>query len=594
MSKYRAWLSQQLQNRTVQWILLITLVGFILRILGLDFGLPNDSRPDEIPILQVVLHHLLSPILKDGNWQLHPHFLNYPSLYFYIHTVIFGLYYCIGMLLGWFTDWRSFLGTQEMDPTVAHLILRWFSATTGAGVIIGTALLAQQWSQKKSVVILAATLAAANYLLVRNSHFGSVDMLMTLGVVLSLWAILRYRAQKTAAALNLACILCGLSIGTKYPAALLLLPIWVVLLESNISHGRIDWAGFLHSVWKPTGLVVLVFLLTSPWIVLDFPEFLQDFQYESHYFFDFKVPGLESGWLFYPDFALWYGVGGICFLFGFLGMWLRLRKAENRWADIALLSFLVSFYLLLGFNERVMTRYALPMVPVILLYAAWAADELAALVRQAFKSPKTSLALNAAIWGILGVLIIGQSLLLSTQFDQLLMQADTRNIAREWVLMNVPPKTPVATGPRLGMIVLPWDYGQLLVETGPQFLNPPQKFQIQQMNNHFLNANSYANLDALKKLGIRYVITYQGLPAYGNRPWEMNALTQRARLVFYVNPVKRNVAPEDVGRFDPLDAFYLPYDNLDAFERPGPIIALFDLNQPPAIPDKSRFPGQGP
>ena len=574
-----------LKSRTGWLLVCVLLVAFVLRFLGLDFGLPNDSRPDEIPIRQIILHYLLDPIFSRGNWQLHPRFLNYPSLYFYLHSVIFTIYYGIGHLLGWFADWRSFLIASNVNPTSFHMILRWFNVFTGTGMVAIMALLGWRWSGRHSVAVMAALLAATNYLLVRNSHFGSVDMLMTLGVTASLWAILRYRKQKTPQALRLACILCGLSVGAKYPAALLLLPLWVALLEPHVSSERIDWSGFLHSVWKPTGLVVLVFLLTSPYILLDFPEFLRDFRYESVYFFTFRVPGLESGWLFYPDFALWHGVGPWVLLFFGLGVWRRWQQPENRWADATLLAFLVGFYILLGFNERVMTRYALPMVPVILLYAAFGLDELVRSLQTLLKIRRPWQ--TTSLWLLAGGLLSMPSLVQSVGFNLLLMKADTRNLAREWILANVPRQTPVATGPRLGLISLPGEYGQFIVQTGPEFLMPPPETHLQMLNTKDLLTNTYADLALFKKLNIRYVVTFQGLPIYGNRPWEMETLMKNAKPVFYANPLKPGKKPGDVGRFDPLDAFYLPYDNFEAFDRPGPVIAIFDLAQAPqAKPEK--------
>jgi hypothetical protein len=195
---------------------------------------------------------------------------------------------------------------------------------------------------------------------------------------------------------------------------------------------------------------------------------------------------------------------------------------------------------------------------------------------------------TVGLWILAGGLLTLSSLMQSIGFDRLMMQADTRNLARDWIMANVPGNTAVATGPRLGFMLLPPQYGQLLVQTGPEFMAPPRETLTQMITPKDLLINHYADLPALKKLGIRYVTTFQGLPAYGNRPWELDTLTRNARLAFYANPLKAGKTDKDVGRFDPLDAFYLPYDNFEAFERPGPIIAIFDLEQPPqqVIPGK--------
>jgi hypothetical protein len=564
------------------WLFPLLLIGAGLRVAGLDFGLPNDAKPDESPLIQVAINNLLSPIFLQGDWQLHPRFLGFPSLYFYLEALFFAVYYGIGHGFGWFPNWQSFLIASSLESGMLHLILRGFSVFIGTALIAAIALLAHEWREKRAIVLNAALLATVNYLWVRNSHFGSIDMLMTLGVTLSLWAILRDQRLKTQQSLQLACILCGLSIGTKYPAIILLLPLWTAIFESYVDD-YIDWAGFFKAAWKPTALVFLVFLLTSPYVVLDFPLFLKDFSREARSFFQIKVPGVESGWLFYPGFALWHGVGGWALLLAALGIGARFRQPEADWRDYTLLSFLLGFYMLLGFNQRVLSQSALPLVPVILLYAVQGIVTCAAFIRE--KTKKNILASGSAL--LLLLLALVPQISLSIGFNQRLMQADTRSIARNWILTHVPRQTPIATGPQLGQLSLPAEYGQLLVQTGPEHQAPPLKADLLPLSQQTLLTNTYADPDLLKKLGIRYVVTYQGIPAYGNRPWEFAMLSSNAKLVYYISPLKPDIDPARIGRFDPLDAFYLPYAAFEAFERPGPVIAIFDLAQPPAEPHKS-------
>ncbi len=556
----------------------------MLRVLGLDFGLPNDSRPDEMPILNIVLNHLLSAMHR-GDWSLHPHFLNYPSLYFYLLAVIFSIYYWVGLLAGQFLDWASVMMALENDPGQFQLVLRWFSAVAGTAMMIGMALLARQWSRSEPVALLAALLTATSYLLVRNSHFGSVDMLMTVGITFSLWAIVRYHQQRTKASLVLACVLCGLTLGAKYPAVLLLLSLWVVLLKPFVSDERIDWAGFLHAMWKPTGVVLLVFFATTPWLLLDFPAFVNDFfYYEMGNFLKFRIPGVESGWLFYAGFTLFYGVGGLVLLFALLGLGFRLKSKAHLWEDAALLVFLLSSYGVLGFNSRVMTRYALPLLPVLLLYAAFGIQKISELLGRLLPSAENTIVWRGrrlAIPIVVALVVIAQPLALSVEFTRLMMQADTRTLARDWLLQNVPKNMPVANGPRLGMIALPGYYGQLVVSTGPDVSEMPVEIRVGEMTPRTRVINSYADLNALRQMGIRYVVTYGGLPAFANRPWEMETLVNNAAVVFRAMPLKPGINPKEIARFDPMDAFYLPYGDFRAFERPGPFIMIFDLAQPP-------------
>lgn len=571
----------QLKNRNVQLILLVTLLGFVLRILGLNFGLPHDSRPDEIPILNIIFGQIIAPIVNHGNWELNPHFLDYPSLYFYILTAIFAAFYGIGYLLGWFPTTKSFIFGSVLTPTPFHLVLRWFSAISGTIMIVAIAFLAKQWQpSSKRVVFYAALLAATNYLLVRNSHFGSVDILMTLGITLSLWAMLKYRENPTARRLQIACIFCGLSTGVKYPAAILLLPLWIVLLEQSIKEGKIYWKQYVLSAFLATLLVTFVFLLTTPWLLLDFPKFLKDFTYESSYFFKYKEPGLESGWVFYPCFALWHGVGLPVLILTILGLVSSLKDTAKRWQNALMLSFLLGFYILLGFNERVMTRYVLPLLPVIIVYASTGLELITTHLYKRLKVEREAPQQIIAVFLVL--LACLPSLWMSFAFDRLLMKEDTRQLAEKAILRNVPPSTLIATGPWLGRLRLPRTYTQWPVAE-PTYASdlPPKDIMIQRIDSKTLLINSYGDLEKLRKLGIRYVVIFEGHRFYGNRIWEIGPLTRNARKIYHVSPLKKGVPPQKVGRFDPMDAFYLPYGNFSAFERPGPDISIFDLSQKP-------------
>lgn len=600
LSALYARLARPLARPCVLLLGLITLMGAWLRFTGLDFGLPNDSRPDEsIPMLSTVLHHLLTPAMH-GDWRFHPQTFYYPSLSYYLLSPVFLLYYWLGP----FESWSQFLERHLWDPSPLHVLLRGVSALTGTLMIPAMALLARQVvapctptasgparlpiRHSDGLVLLIALLTATNYLLVRNSHFGTVDILLTLGVTLSLWAIVRYLKQPSDMRLYQASVLAGLTTGIKYPAALLVIPLWVSLFRLHVTTERINWAGFAHALWKPTGAMVLAFLLSSPWIMLDIARFVADLHYESHFFLQYRLPQLDTGWFFYPQFTLWHGMGGLLMAFFLLGVIIRWTSRKNRWQDAVLLSFLIAFFILLGFNTRVMTRYALPLLPVLLLYAGiglWLAANGLSRMLAGGAHPwchRTRIALA----GVLILISLWQPVSLCLQFNHLLRQPDTRTLARQWILQHIPPFTPVATGPRLGQLVLPPQYGQLVTPNGPDRQQPGAPLEMNDISPQVRMITDYAQPSVLRQLGVRYVAVYEGTTLFDSRPWEVEALAREAHgIVYQVSPFKPRIAREHVGAYDPLDAFFLPFADFKAFERPGPVISIFDLGPP--LPDKA-------
>ncbi len=65
------------------WLFLLA-SAFLMRVWGFGFGLPNDSRPDEGVILDIVIKNMLLPCLNNDDCRFHPHNFGYPSLYFYL------------------------------------------------------------------------------------------------------------------------------------------------------------------------------------------------------------------------------------------------------------------------------------------------------------------------------------------------------------------------------------------------------------------------------------------------------------------------------------------------------------------------------
>ncbi len=69
--------------------------AFLLRIWGIEFGLPYLYHPDEPNNVLVA-----QTILKSGD--LRPTAYNYGSLFYYLNAAAYFPYYGVGKLLGWF------------------------------------------------------------------------------------------------------------------------------------------------------------------------------------------------------------------------------------------------------------------------------------------------------------------------------------------------------------------------------------------------------------------------------------------------------------------------------------------------------------
>lgn len=563
----------------------LVLVGFLLRVWGLDFGLPNDSRPDELPNSAVVIENVLTPLLH-GDFRLNPRTFNYPSVFYYVMSVLYLLQYLWGVLTGSYSGWISFWTAYQTDVTPFHLTMRWLSVVCGVCTIPLMVLLGRRMGGN-GIGWLSGLLMTTCYVVIRNNHFGTVDSLWLLGMTAALWALVRFYQERTSAANHLACLLVGLATGIKYPAALLLLAFWMALgyLYRPSQTGQ-WWVFFRECLWVAVR-VTAVFLLTSPWIVLDFGNFQSSLGYEAYHYFQTGLEGMEGGWVFYPKFALFYGLGPAVFL---LSLWGIVRVVRNRPEPVhfVLLSFLVASYLLLGVNARVMTRYCLPLVPVLLVYAAYAIQYLAQLVQTVLERHDLYLGRYHRWAGLTAVLVValyfpvGQAL----QLDYLLAQTDTREMAREWIIRNAEPKSIVATGPRLGRLLLPPQYQTLVVESSFSLNKQPGPIQLisSHPDKRYEVLSSYGEPGRLRQAGVRFVVMYfSELPLFSNARWAFERLMKEAGMAVQWNSLKPNARKVERSRMDQMDAFFLPYVYFEDFECPGPQVVIFDLTQPPPV-----------
>lgn len=583
----------QLSNTAWAMICLMGL-GAILRLWALDFGLPHDSRPDELPNQTVVLFNMLTPMMMDGNFSLNPKVFNYGTLYYHVLLVGYFFYYWLGQLQGVFSNWETFIFAFQANPTPFHLIIRLVSAIPSILMIPAMYYLGRIW-QGERVGWLAAILMTTCYLMVRNAHFGTPDSLMCLGIILSLIAILNYNQayhQQDRVKIRrwylLTCLAIGLSVGVKYPAAVLLIPFFVCLFQSYLKADLIDWPGFVEKALV-TGLIVVgIFLITSPWVLFDYQQFASWMSYESA-FYTFDLQGIPSGWQFYPTFVLPHGLGILVLIFTGLGLVFSAGKdntsSPSRWAHWILWATLIAFYLSLGPNQRVMTRYAMVLVPALLLYGAYGIEKLGCLFAKSLPDSfsvqvHTRQLVAVSVFCLLAVMSPLQQ---SIAFDKLLGQPDTRTQLVNWILKNVPEGQAIATGPRLGKVTLPLSYGQLLLETGPNNLTPPQQLKLEEIDPRTKLINTYADLKTLKQLGVRIMVMYGGNLLFSNPPWEFEMVAKQLSPIAYFMPFKANVNSNDTdlrfGIFDPMDAFFAPYVYFDVYERGGPEIYVFDLAQ---------------
>ena len=202
------------------YLLLALALAAWLRVWGMDYGLPHPlTRPDEERLVGRA-----QTIVATGNW--HPGSFFYPSLPFYLNTFALYLYYGIGKLTGSYDRLFDFLFDIAVTrPGLHYWICRWVSILVGVATVAATYSLGRLASGSRIVGIVAAIFLSVCHLHVRDSHFATVDIVMTLFVTISLLFALRAVETPTHWSYALAGLATGLATSSKYNAAIVFVAI---------------------------------------------------------------------------------------------------------------------------------------------------------------------------------------------------------------------------------------------------------------------------------------------------------------------------------------------------------------------------------
>ena len=570
-------LRYKLNNWQTIALALILLAAFALRIWGIDFGLPNTVvRPDETTLV----HRALAM----GSGDLNPHFFRYPSLHFYVLALVYGLYYLAGNVTGRFDGIADFQYEYFTDPSTIFIIGRLLTAAMGTATVALVYTMATRWRGRTAGVLSAAFLSVA-FLHVRDSHFLTLDVPATFYLLVACAFAWRQFDRPT----NKAALLCGLFVGlavsTKYNTALLaptvLLAVWLAAPGGTASRER----------WTPVAMTALAalggFIAGSPYVLLDFSTFISDVTAEGGQFSLGRNVDLGLGWTYHLHTSLPTGLGWPLLAASAAGLVLMALRRSHR--DVALLSGLLSYYLVAGSGRSVYLRYLIPMVPLLCLAAGVCLAVVTARIKGASRP--------FVLLGV-GLLIAAPTALSSLHHNRLLAAPDTRQLAAHWITQHVPPGSTLGLAgsrfghPRLNRSRLWLEHARedqrnsglgaqrlsLMFSLQDYPLEPSYYiYEFSPVNPRGMRTvlTEWSAAD-LKDAGIQWVITQQHPLAFSQMlPRLGQLLEQHAELIVTFDPFTDATARPP---FDPIDAFYTPVGDFAAARYSGPTIGVFRLD----------------
>ena len=389
--------------------LALFLLALAVRIIGLRWGLPNETRwysyhPDELQTVAAVAN------LDFFGGDFNPNFFNYPSAFLYAtafaHTVAnaFGLtqeitqqnamwalphdiIWCarlISATLGALTASVVFLIAREIFPDSSRQTEA-DNATSNDQAANGETPNYANSSWRKSGAkwaLMAGLFCALAPAHIQHSHFATVDVAATFWVAMCLWLSCRALNGESRRDLFLAALCAGIGAATKYNAVI----VWVAPLVAAlyIEYSMLRKMGLSLGVFA---VAVCGFLLGCPFSVLAPREFWGDGK-NSGFAYELLVHPRQgsgdlfsesgNGWLYHATFNLPFALTAPLAIASFLGLLLTIEgvfKARKTGLGggrvlVPLLAFSLLYFFALGFSQVRFMRYLLPLIPALAIFAA--------------------------------------------------------------------------------------------------------------------------------------------------------------------------------------------------------------------------------
>jgi 4-amino-4-deoxy-L-arabinose transferase-like glycosyltransferase len=388
-------------------------VALALRLWGVGSGLPWVYNVDEsqhfVPLAIGMLGGNLNP---DG------YFGNPPAF----------TYLLAGLLKLWLGG-RARGIYYSPNSTEVWLLARVTSGVLGTLAVWLLYLTGARLFDRRAGLLAAAVMAVA-FLPVFYGKLALNDSPTLLPICLSLWGsagIVRFGRGRDFAIAGLGL---GLAAATKYTGGIVALPLIAAAASRVSAPGR----RLRAALWTVlAGVIALAaFVAANPYSVIDFHRFIHQLARQSSESEGNGKLGLTyASGVFYYLWSITWGVGWVPAAAAIAGVAvLALRRAF--WTVALLLPAVVAYLAFMGVQGRYFGRWVLPIVPIVCLLGACAVTGTADLVAR--RRPRVALA------GLVlaGVVMCGQGLVYSVHSGLVNARADTRNVARLWLLAHVP------------------------------------------------------------------------------------------------------------------------------------------------------------
>jgi hypothetical protein len=332
----------------------IVVLGVALRVAGMRQGLP-DFVEEAVPFRWA----LAMWARPDGAVDWNPHHFIYPSLTIYLHLALQLLHATVGRWTGRYAGPADYHLAFQIDPTPMVLLARSLGIAADAVSLVLVARMGER--MRRGAGLVAALLLACSPIMIATSRAIYSDPIMLVLALAALERMQRYRAGSGIAPLLFVSALTGLSIGAKYPAVVLLLPLAWTLAAAHGMRGLLRVG--------PIALLTAggVFLASSPFVLLDRTQFLRDVGFDRVLASEglLGASGAPSGWHTLATLAR--DLGPVAAVLALAGLVLALSRDRHLPGATATVLAGAAFFLPVALSPLRFERYLLGALPAAAL-----------------------------------------------------------------------------------------------------------------------------------------------------------------------------------------------------------------------------------
>ncbi len=525
---------KNLNDRKIQLVLVILLIGFYLRIQGIYYGLPYVLNPQESSNLLGVIAPFKN-ILKFNTIHL-------PALFVYLNSIIL---YISSVTI----DLTNILFRVEADPGSLYVPLRFLSVLFGVGSILIVYLIGSMFGFISGII--ASGFMSVSFLHVKLSQlflpFSAITFFALLSTFYALKALNENnKNEKEKQFCNLSILFALISASFNYFGIVSIVPILLVsLLNKDFEKLKSKFILFL-----------VIFLVINPYFIFSFKSYFQSYV-KSFY-------GLRFSSYLLPIDYLLHGIGPIAF-FGALYL-IKLKKHFNESNLKIIFCFPLIYFGLIRLFHMTDSGYTMALVPYFCIAAGLALS----LLHSALEMKFIYIALLSFGFWI--------PFKYSMKYNKMISLPDTRIIATNWVKEHTSENVKIAWDKN--SIQLNWhdaynknELKNIIDE--PDLLVSKQKFSVTpeflKRKDWFLLLRKKVDYVIIDSIDYEAVLRQPG----NNVRKQYYSKLLKLKPFIVISPYLKESNKQT--SFSTLEDLYSPFKTLWERERAGPIIKIYKL-----------------